>query len=61
MCSFTQFILIAKQNFAKMAGFHSAGHIVLDTDISDAPIPILVSVSALFWQYRTCIGKAINA
>ena len=28
---------------------------------SDAPIPILISVLALFWWYLTCIGKAINA
>ena len=32
-----------------------------DIAISDAPIPILASVSALFWRYRTCIGNAINA
>ena len=28
---------------------------------SDAPLLILVLVSDLFWWYRTCIGKAINA
>ena len=27
---------------------------------SDAPIPILVSVSALFWRYQTSIEKYIN-
>ena len=29
--------------------------------ISDAPIPILISVSVLFWWYRISIGKVTNA